>query len=147
MKKLIAALLAVTLILSPVGNLIFQGATITAEAKSYKSGKKSYNAPSKPAPSQIEKKKEDSAIPNKATSTPTKKGGFFSGGSLMKGLFVGGLAGLLFGSLFANMGILGSVLGFAINMLAIFFLIFLIRKVFTLLTEKKKKEDVNPWRS
>ncbi|MEK3937157.1 hypothetical protein MKY41_17770 [Sporosarcina sp. FSL W7-1349] len=145
MKKLIAALLAVTLILSPAGNFIFQD-HITAEAKSYKSGKKSFNAPSKPAPSKAEKKKEDSAVPNKATNTPTGKGGFFSGG-LMKGLFIGGLAGLLFGSLFANMGMLGSILGFAINMLAIFFLIFLIRKVFALLKEKKKKEDVNPWRS
>ncbi|MFS0575732.1 hypothetical protein AB1K83_08860 [Sporosarcina sp. 179-K 3D1 HS] len=146
MKKLIAALLAITLILSPAGNFLFQDNMITAEAKSYKSGKKGFNAPSKPAPSKIEKKKDDSTVPNKTTNTPNGKGGFFSGG-LMKGLFVGGLAGLLFGSLFANMGMLGSILGFAINMLAILFLIFLIRKVFTLLVEKKKKEDVNPWRS
>ncbi|BAQ09351.1 Na+/alanine symporter [Bacillus sp. OxB-1] len=145
MKKLIVALLAATLILSPAGNFLFQDHTITAEAKSYKSGKKSFNAPSKPAPSKAEKK-EDSVVPNKAANTPNAKGGFFSGG-LMKGLFIGGLAGLLFGSLFANMGMLGSILGFAINMLAIFFLIFLIRKVFALLKEKKKKEDVNPWRS
>ena len=35
----------------------------------------------------------------------------------MKGLLLGGLGGLLMGSLFANMGALGSVLAFMVNML------------------------------
>ena len=65
----------------------------------------------------------------------------------MKGLFIGGIAGLLFGSLFANMGILGSILGFAINAFAIIFIVVIIKKIFDLLKAKKKKEDVNPWRS
>ena len=64
----------------------------------------------------------------------------------MKGLMIGGLAGLLIGNL-ASMGMLGSILGFAINILAIVFLIVIIRKVFALLKAKKEKEDINPWRS
>jgi stage II sporulation protein E len=51
---------------------------------------------------------------------------------------------LTFGSLFANMGMLGSILGFMINVLAIIVLIVLIRKIFKLFTDKKKR-DANPW--
>ena len=63
----------------------------------------------------------------------------------MKGLFVGGLAGLLFGSMFANMGMLGSILGFAINAAAIILIVVVIRKIFRMFKEKKK-EDANSWR-
>ncbi|MCZ2258211.1 hypothetical protein [Sporosarcina sp. G11-34] len=146
MKKLLAALLVVTLLVSPIGNYVFNDHT-TAEAKRYKSGKKNFNTnnDSKINNSNIQKKKEDST-PNKSNVAPNKKGGFTSGG-LMKGLFIGGLAGLLFGSLFANMGILGSILGFAINALAIIFLVVIIRKIFELLKKRKEKEEINPWRS
>lgn len=140
-KKLVAALLVLTLVVSPIGNFIFNDYT-TAEAKGYKSGKKSFNtnnSDSKVNKSNIEKKKDDSSTTKSSTATNKKSGG------LMKGLLVGGLAGLLFGSLFANMGMLGSILGFAINMLAIVFLIVIIRKVFTML--KKKKKDSEPWKN
>ena len=44
MKKLLAALLTVTLALTPVGGYVFQDqATSSADAKSYKSGKRSFN--------------------------------------------------------------------------------------------------------
>ncbi|MCZ2256947.1 hypothetical protein [Sporosarcina sp. G11-34] len=143
MKKLVAALLVITLLVSPIGNYVFNDHT-TAEAKRYKSGKKSFNTnnDSKINNSTIQKKKEEPKTTNSSKSTPDKKGGFMSGG-LMKGLFIGGLAGILFGSLFANMGILGSILGFAINALAIIFLFVIIRKIFGML--KKKREDTNPW--
>lgn len=145
MKKLVAALLVITLLVSPIGNYVFNDHT-TAEAKRYKSGKKSFNTnnDSKINNSTIQKKKEEPKTTNSSKSASDKKGGFMSGG-LMKGLFIGGLAGLLFGSLFANMGILGSILGFAINALAIIFLAVLIRKIFGML--KKKRVDTNPWRS
>lgn len=68
-------------------------------------------------------------------------------GGLMKGLFIGGLAGLLFGGLFANMGMLGSILGFAINAIAIILIVVIIKKIFDLMKAKKKKEEVNPWNS
>lgn len=145
MKKLFAVLLMITLLLSPIGNYVFND-HMTAEAKPYKSGKKSFNTNNDSIfnNSTIQKKKDVSNT-NKSTTTAKKKGGFTSGG-LMKGLFIGGLAGLLFGSLFANMGILGSLLGFAINAIAIIFLVVIIRKIFVMLKEKKKKEEVNPWR-
>lgn len=142
MKKILAALLVFSLVVSPIGSFVFND-EITAEAKRYKSGKKSFNTnnnDSKTNHSTINNKKDDSTTVNKSTTTAKKKGGFTSGG-LMKGLFIGGIAGLLFGSLFANMGFLGSILGFAINMLAIFFLIKIILAIFTML--KKRKQEVH----
>ena len=147
MKKILSALLALTVVMSPIGGLVLNDHATSVEAKGYKSGKKSFNTNqnqyNKP---KVENKKEDNASFTKSSNPTNKKGGFFSGG-LMKGLFVGGIAGLLFGSLFANMGMLGSILGFAINALAIVVLVVVIRKVFNLLKQRKQKEDVNPWRS
>ena len=54
---------------------------------------------------------------------------------------IGGLAGLLFGSLFANMGILGSILGLFVNILGIIILIAVIRKIFTFFKDKRKKRN------
>jgi len=145
MKKLVVALLVITLLVSPIGNYVFNDHT-TAEAKRYKSGKKSFNTnnDSKINNSTIQKKKEEPKTTNSTKSTSDKKGGFMSGG-LMKGLFIGGLAGLLFGSLFASMGILGSILGFAINALAIIFIGVLIWKILGML--KKKRVNTNPWKN
>lgn len=147
LKKLLSALIALTIVMSPIGSLILNDHATTVEAKGYKSGKKSFN------PSQnnftkpkVDKKQEENTSFNKSSNTTSTKGGFFSGG-LMRGLFVGGIAGLLFGSLFANMGMLGSVLGFLINMMAIIFIISMIRRIFSLLKAKKEKENANPWQS
>lgn len=68
-------------------------------------------------------------------------------GGLMKGLMLGGLAGLLFGGLLGNLGMLGSLVGLAVNILAIVILFAIVRKIFTFFTKKKKDEDANPWRS
>lgn len=149
MKKLIAAVITAALIFTPIGNAVFQDHATTVEAKSYKSGKKgfsNFNNNSTNNNSFFQNKKADSNTINKSAVTPnqTKKG--FTSGGFMKGLMVSGLAGLLFGSLFANMGFLGSILGLMINVLAIIFLIALIRGVFNYFKNKKKKEDMNPWR-
>ncbi|MDN4607731.1 hypothetical protein [Sporosarcina highlanderae] len=150
MKKILSALIALTIVMSPIGSLVLNDHATTVEAKRYKSGKKNFNTnPQNNINNQpkVEKKKqEDNTSFTKSSQNTTPKGGFFSGG-LMRGLFIGGLAGLLFGSLFANMGMLGSILGLMINMLAIVFIISLIRKIFVLLKAKKEKEDVNPWRN
>lgn len=142
LKKLMIALLTITLIFSPIGNFVFNDSPV-AEAKRYKSGKKSFNTNKQQQPTQsnIQKDKDTKkADTQKNTQTPAaNKGG------LMKGLLVGGLAGLLFGSLFANMGVLGSILGLMINVAAIVFLIFIVRKVFGLLRAKKREEDARPW--
>ena len=145
MKKVLSALIALTLVMSPIGSLVLNDHA-TVEAKGYKSGKKSFNLNqnnfTKP---KVDKKQDENTSFSKSSKTDSTKGGFFSGG-LMRGLFVGGIAGLLFGSLFANMGVLGSILGFLINMLAIIFIISMIRRIFSLLKAKKAKED-NPWQN
>lgn len=147
MKKLLSALLALTIVMSPIGSFILNDHATTVEAKRYKSGKKSFNPNqnnfTKP---KVDKKQEDNTSFTKSPKSQSPKGGFFSGG-LMRGLFVGGIAGLLFGSLFANMGILGSVLGFLINMLAIIFIVSLIRRIFSLLKASKEKGNDNPWQN
>lgn len=141
MKKIMTALLAIVLVISPIGNFVFQDNTV-AEAKRYKSGKKSFNIDQNKKPNNSNMQKQNE--PKKSSVNNTKKPNVATGG-LMRGLMVGGLAGLLFGSLFTNMGILGSVLGFMINALAIVFLFVLIRKVFSILQAKKNVEDENRW--
>lgn len=137
------ALLTITLVFSPIGNLVFNDSPV-AEAKRYKSGKRNFNTNKQqqpPTQSNIQKDK----VTQKPNATKNTKTPSANKGGLMKGLLVGGLAGLLFGSLFANMGMLGSILGLMINIAAIAFLIFIIRKVFTLLRARKQNEDVKPW--
>lgn len=148
LKKLLSALLALTIVMSPIGGLILQDHGTTVEARGYKSGKKSFNFNQNNqnnAPKQkVDNKQDENTSFSKSNKSDSTKGGFSSGG-LMRGLFVGGIAGLLFGSLFANMGMLGSILGLLINVLAIVFIISIIRKIFSLL--KAKKENANPWQN
>lgn len=146
LKKFAAFFLAAVLVLSPIGNIVFQD-NITAEARGYKSGKKSFSTPNRVQPNKAEKKQEQPKDNATTAAGKTSKPGM--GGGLMKGLFVGGLAGLLFGSLFANMGMLGSLLGLMINVLAIVFIISMIRKIFAIFKEKQRKrdEEMNQWNS
>ncbi|MET3697824.1 hypothetical protein SAMN05877753_104302 [Bacillus oleivorans] len=146
MKKIAAALLTAALMFAPVSNFVFPDHPTTVEAKSYKSGKKGFNFNSSSTTNQssFQNKADTSTINKSATASSTK--GFMSSG-LMKGLMVGGIAGLLFGGLFANMGILGSILGLFVNVMAIFLIIGLIRRLFTFFKNKRKKEEANPWRS
>ena len=155
MKKLIAALLTVTLALTPVGHYVFQDQATSADARGYKSGKRSFNTNQGTNNSLFQNKntnKSDSSTINKSTTKPnngttTAKRGFTSGG-FMKGLMLGGLAGLLFGGLFGNMGALGSLLGLLVNVIAIVIIISIIRKIFVYFMDKKKKKDEpNPWRN
>lgn len=148
MKRLFAALLATTIMFAPAGAEVFQDHATTVEAKSYKSGKKSFNTNNSGINnnnSNFQNKKEDTAATNKSAANQKQKGAFSSGG-LMKGLMLGGLAGLLFGGLLANMGVLGSLLGLMVNVLAVVALIMVIRKIVVFFMDKKK-EDPNPWRS
>lgn len=141
MKKILASFLAITILFSPIGNIIFNDSPV-AEAKRFKSGKKSFNMDKQKTPTQSNVKKEKEKKQNETTPAANKKS---SGGGLMKGLIAGGLAGLLFGSLFANMGMLGSILGLLVNVFAIIFLIAIIKKVFSLLSAKKNEEEDKRW--
>lgn len=144
MKKLGMVLFAFTLLFASVSTvLVFDDTAV--EAKSYKSGKKGFS----PNKSNIQKDKNtDSSTVNKntkdKTNTTATKGGFSSGG-FMRGLFVGGLAGMLFGSLFSDMGALGSLLGFIINVGAILLVVYLVLKIYYAM--KRKNEASNQWRN
>lgn len=142
MKKLLMILVALTLLITPFG-LNYDH----ADAKGYKSGKKSFNStttPTKPD-SMINSsttKSNGTATKSPATTAPTAP----SKGGLMKGLLMGGLAGLLFGSLFSHLGILGSMLGFMINLLAIVAIIVLIRKAFLFFKNQRPKQGMDAWK-
>ena len=72
LKKLVIFLLTATLVFSSVGNFVFNEDPMTAEAKKYKSGKKSFNTNNNTPNnnSNMEKKKEDSTTAtNKSTTT------------------------------------------------------------------------------
>jgi len=148
MKKILAAMLTVTLIFSPVGNIVFQDQPTTVEAKSYKSGKKGFsNNNSTNNNSLFQNNKQNSSTNTRSTATTNKSGGFMSSG-LMKGLMLGGLAGLLFGGLFSNMGMLGSLLGLAVNVIAIVAVIWIAAKIFSYFTRKnREKEERKAWKS
>lgn len=74
-----------------------------------------------------------------AATTGTQKGGGFFGGGFMKGLMIGGLAGMLFGGLLGGLGFFGEMLGLLINLLAIFFVVILAMNVYHAF--KKRKEE------
>lgn len=144
-KKILAAFMVFALVLSPVGDHVFQQETSEVSAKGYKSGKKSFSptSPSKnDSNSFFQKNKQDD---NKTTNSAKTKQASNKGG-ILKGLFLGGLAGLLLGGLLSNLGILGSIIGLAINLLAIFVLIAVIRKIFVFFKNKRKLEEENAWR-
>lgn len=148
MKKFLAAILTAALIFSPVGNVVFQDHSTTVEAKGYKSGKRSFNSNSNTTNnnnSLFQNKKQDTNTSKSTTSTSSAKK--FKPSGLMKGLMLGGLAGLLFGSLFGGMGLLGSILGLMINVFAVIILFSIIRKIYTMIKDKKKKEAANQWRN
>lgn len=88
----------------------------------FKSGTRSYN-PTPKKPSQSEYQNTTGSRTGTQAGTPTTDRGFFSGGSFMRGMMIGGLAGLLFGGLFSNMGFFGNLLGLAVNLLAIYVII------------------------
>lgn len=154
MKILSAIVLACTLVFSSVGSVILFDGDQIAEAKSYKSGKKSFNSNNSGSNNIQNNDGTGTSSVNKATTnnnkttgtTATNKGGFFGGG-LMRGLFIGGLAGLLFGSLFSDMGLIGNLLGFLINAAAIVFIVFICIKIYQMMKRKKDKEVSDSWKN
>ncbi|SDE78954.1 hypothetical protein SAMN04488542_102133 [Fontibacillus panacisegetis] len=93
----------------------------------FKSGTRSYTTtPKKSTTTDSNVQKSTTTSNNKSSATSTgsnTKRGFFSGGGFMKGLMIGGLAGMLFGGLFSGMGAFGNLLGLAVNLLAIYIVI------------------------
>ncbi|CAM2788200.1 hypothetical protein PASE110613_00880 [Paenibacillus sediminis] len=108
----------------------------------YKSGTKSFTSTPKKATDSHVQKSDSTTSTNKTTGAGTTTSrGFFSGGSFMKGLMIGGIAGLLFGGLFSNLGFMGDILGLFINMIAIYVLFIVIRAVFRAYKNRHKPAD------
>ncbi|GFN30777.1 hypothetical protein [Paenibacillus xylaniclasticus] len=118
-KKGIALFMALTLLFVLVNE--------SADAKprrAIKSPKQSYTeTPSKSSNNVSQSNPGTNSGTKSGTTNPSTQRGFFSGGSFMKGLMIGGLAGLLFGGIFSNMGFFGNLIGLLINVMAIFALI------------------------
>ncbi|WP_409294296.1 hypothetical protein V1498_13850 [Peribacillus sp. SCS-26] len=143
MKKLMSAILSAALIFSPVGHYVFHDQGQKVEARGYKSGKRSFNtngSTTKNSP-YFQTKKQSPSTSSKSAAQKRNSGGF------MRGLMYGGIAGLLFGSMFANMGAFGSLLGMMVNLVAMYFVFSLIRSFFAARRNKRQQEDYRSWRN
>lgn len=118
MKILVSLVLMASLMLTPVGDSVFENKTSYVSAKSFKGGKRRSNF-NQPDTRQNQPRSNFSNRRNNAAR-----------GGIMRGLLYGGIAGLLLGGLLGNLGFFGGFLGLLINILAIVFLIFIIRKLF-----------------
>jgi hypothetical protein len=126
------------------------GTIHVAEAKtSYKSGTKSFDvnkSSTNPGSSSVNQPQSSTTNPSKnATMNPAptqlpQKGGF------MKGLFFGGMAGLLFGSLFSDFGGLGMILGLLVNIAAAVLVVVAIRGIITYFKNNRRKRENHQWR-
>ncbi|PEZ03759.1 hypothetical protein CN326_17960 [Bacillus sp. AFS018417] len=142
MLKKIVTLLTAFMFVFAAGSFI---SVDSAYAKTYKSGQKSYTPSSgQTQKSTVDLKKKDSHVnSNKTTGSKTKATNTApksNKGSFMKGLLVGGIGGLLMGSLFANMGALGSVLAFMINMFVMAGIVMLAVRAFKYFKNQRKKQ-------
>ena len=143
-KKVLAALLTLALVVTPVGSFMMQGHGDYVSAKSYKSGKKGFsnnNGSSSSNNSLFSNQKKDtdskqnSSAAKKNDSASSKSGGF------MKGMLFGGLAGLMLGGLLGNMGAMGAVLGLLINIIAVVAVFMIIRKLFQMYINKRLEKE------
>ncbi|MFB5675661.1 hypothetical protein ACE3NQ_02790 [Paenibacillus terreus] len=141
-KKFTMIMMALTLLFAVV-------APSDADARrggGFSSGKRSYQTtPSKPNDSSTNNNvnRSETNRSNNGTvagSTNNRTGGFFGGG-FMRGMMIGGLAGLLFGGLFANMGMLGSLLGLAINLLGIYLLVVIGFAIYRSIRNRRKQQE------
>lgn len=71
-----------------------------------------------------------------AVTNPTPTRGF-TGGGFWRGMALGGLAGLLFGGVFGQMGGFGSFLGLAVNVFGLLVVLFAVRAIFRFFANKR----------
>ncbi|WP_223067157.1 hypothetical protein [Paenibacillus caui] len=132
LKKLTMVFMAFTLLLAFT---VHDNADARRSGGSYKSGVRSHTTTPKKSTT------TDSATKsNTSSKSSTTNRGFFSGGSFMKGMMIGGLAGLLFGGLFSSMGGFGSILGLAVNLFAIYLIIVMAAALFRRFTRPRKPD-------
>lgn len=145
LKKIIAATMIFTFVLMPVKDIVFHDSAQTVSAKGYRSGVKSFNSNKGSGNSFFQNKnpqqnKQKSFFNNNKSSAKSQKGGF------LKGMMFGGIAGLLFGGMLANMGGLGSLLGILINIIAILVVISLIGRIFNMFRNNRRTQEEDRWR-
>ncbi|WP_134683326.1 hypothetical protein [Brevibacillus migulae] len=140
MKKLWMLLIAFALVFAPHAG----GFDQVDAKKSYSSGKKSFNSTTTPTKSDTHvntSKPAQTTTPVKSPSVSTpSKGGF------MKGILFGGLAGLMFGSLLSSLGSFGGIIGLLINILAIYVLFSLVRRIYRSYKASRRHQDVHVWK-
>lgn len=141
MKKLLVAAMTLTLLFGAASAAVpaqANAATIQY-AKGYKSPKGTYKQPATNPNAGVSKTQPGKNVKDPATAgtTPAPKRGFTAGG-FARGLFIGGIAGLLFGGMFGNMGFLGNMLGLFINVMALVFLFMIVRRIFSYFMNRKR---------
>jgi predicted lipid-binding transport protein (Tim44 family) len=112
-----------------------------AKRSGFKSGSRGFTTTPKKSTTDNVKQSDSTKGSMAGTSGTTAKRGFFSGGSLMKGMMIGGLAGFLFGSMFSGMGAFGNIIGFLINMFAIYLVVMLVMSFFRRRKERRRFEE------
>ncbi|MBF8418231.1 hypothetical protein [Heyndrickxia coagulans] len=148
MKKFFALLLAFTFAFSVVG-IHFSN---PVDARGYRSVKRSYQSvpktttPSSKQQSHYQSKTNQNINPisgNKANSASSS-----SRGSFVKGMLLGGLGGMLFGSMFSHLGGLGTALTAMVNILIFIALILIVIKLFQSIfgNRKKDREAYDRWK-
>lgn len=146
MKKLVAAILAFSLVLG-VGGAVYPHDASAAGKKSYSSGTKSFQPSNNVQQdrntniSKPDSNKSSSTVNNRTPAASTNKGG------LMKGLLMGGLAGLLLGGLFGHLGAFGPILGLLLNVAVLVVIVMLARKLFQAFKKHRRPKDNPSWRS
>lgn len=137
MKKWLILLMAFAIVIAPVG---FGHDQVEAKKLGgYKSGVKSFNK-------NVTPNKSNSNLNSNKTPGATTPKAPATGGGFMRGLMFGGLAGLLFGSMFDGLGAFGAILGFMVNMLLIVALIGVVVAAFTYIKNSRRNQDTNGWK-
>ncbi|WP_018662123.1 hypothetical protein [Heyndrickxia acidiproducens] len=149
MKKFLSLLLAFTFAFSVVGVNFAH----SVDAKGYRSVKRSYQTVPKtttPSPKQnshynSKTNSTSSVFGNKSKNTAASS----SKGSFVKGMLLGGLGGMLFGSMFSHLGVMGTALTGLVNILIFVALILLIIKLFQSVFGNRKKdhEAYSKWKN
>ncbi|WP_438445725.1 hypothetical protein [Gorillibacterium sp. sgz5001074] len=141
LKKWIAVVLSLGLVMAASAVTLPEQASAAPYVMktSYKSPKGTYKQPATNPNSGVSKTQPATGNKDSGTAgvTPAPKRSFFGGG-FARGLFLGGMAGLLFGGMFGNMGFMGQFLGLMVNVLAIVILIMIVRRIFAYFTNRNR---------
>lgn len=133
MKRLMLVVLSFMVIFAVVAP-----STVDAKRGGYRSSPSTFKKPATNQDSNVSNSNSSTTKSNGAANTQNR--GLFSGGSFLKGMMIGGLAGMLFGGMFGGMGMLGDILGFVINLLALFLIIAIGIRIVNYFSQRKRQQ-------